>query len=146
MGKPSSSGAVSKNGESLDVISYAYAKAGADAGFGGDVPVRSMSFTFHKSLLVSTETTSSFPADSTAFDYDKAKTVKNGMKAAEVVALMGKPGGESRYPVVAAKDGRALVYTHLKAKGFKQQHTQLVVELDKSDVVVNTSLVRNGEL
>jgi hypothetical protein len=37
------------------------------------------------------------------------------------------------------------VYTHLKAKGFKQQ-TQRVVELDKADVAVNTSLLGNGEL
>jgi outer membrane protein assembly factor BamE (lipoprotein component of BamABCDE complex) len=146
MGKPNTSGQKTSNGESLDVIGYVYAKAGAEAAFEGVTPARYVGFTFRKDVLVGKESTSSFKADSTYFDTEKAKSIKMGMTYAQVVALLGMPGGEYRYPAAASRDGKALVYTFAQTKGSKWQRSVLVVDLDEKGIVQKANFDQAGQL
>ena len=146
MGEPNAKGQKTSNGESLDVIGYSYARVGGEAVFEGVTPARSMAFTFHKDVLVGKESASSFKPDSTYFDPEKAKSIKKGMTSAQVVALLGAPGGEWRYPVIANRDGKALVYTFAQTKGFKSQQNVLVVELDRAGIVQKAEFNQVGQL
>lgn len=146
MGKPNGKGQKVSNGEDLEVVTYAYAKVGGEAVFKGVTPARSVGLLFHKDVLVGKEYTSSFKADNTYFDPEKAKSVKQGMSKADVVALLGNPGGEYRYPVIASKTGKSLVYIFVQTKGFKSQQNILTVELDEQDVVQKTEFNQVGQL
>ena len=146
MGEPNGKGQKVSNGENLEIINYAYAKVGDEAVFEGVTPARSIGFLFHNNVLVGKEFTSSFKSDNSYFDPQKAKSVKQGMKGSEVVALLGKPGGEYRYPVISNKSGKALVYTFTQTKGFKSQQNVLVVELDANDVVQKSEFNQVGQL
>jgi hypothetical protein len=146
MGEPNGKGQKVSNGENLDIVAYAYAQAGGVAAFEGVTPARSVSFLFHNNVLVGKEFTSSFKTDSTYFALDRAKSIRQGMTEQEVVALVGKAGGEYRYPVIASKDGRALVYTFTQTKGFKSQQSILIVELDRNGRVHKSEFNQIGEL
>ena len=146
MGEPNGKGQKVSNGEDLDIISYAYAKADDEAVFEGVTPARSVAFLFHKNVLVGKEFTSSFKSDSTYFDPQKAKSVKKGMKKQDVVALLGKAGGEYRYPVISNKNGKALVYIFVQTKGFKSQQNILTVELNEKDIVQKSEFNQVGQL
>jgi outer membrane protein assembly factor BamE (lipoprotein component of BamABCDE complex) len=146
MGEPNGKGQKVSNGEDLDVIGYSYARVGGEAVFEDVTPARSVAFYFHRDVLVGSESTSSFKADSTYFDPEKARALKRGMAATDVVALLGNPGGEYRYPVTSSPDGKALVYTFVQTKGFKSQRATLIVELDEKGVVQKVDFSQTGQL
>ena len=146
MGEPNGKGQKIANGENLDIINYAYARVGGEAVFEGVTPARSIGFLFHNNVLVGTESTSSFKSDNTYFDPQKAKSVKQGMTREEVVALLGKAGGEYRYPIVSNKNGKALVYIFTQTKGFKSQQNILIVEFDEKDAVQKSEFNQIGQL
>lgn len=146
MGKPNGRGQKVSNGENLQIINYAYAKVGDKAVFKGVTPARSVGFLFHNNVLVGREFTSSFKSDNTYFDPEIAKSIKQGMGKRAVIALLGKPGGEYCYPLVANKSGKALVYIFTQTKGFKSQENVLVVELDKKGVVQRSEFNQFGQL
>lgn len=146
MGEPNGKGQKVSNGKDLEVIGYSYAQAGGEAVFEDVTPARSIAFLFHDDVLVGKESTSSFKADSTYFDPQKARTIKQGMTASEVEALLGKPGGEYRYPVISDRSGKALVYTFTQTRGFKSQQNLLVVELDAKGVVRRAEFNQVGQL
>ena len=146
MGEPTGTGEKVMNGEALDIINYAYASFGADAVYDGVTAERSMAFMFYKGKLVGKEFTSSFNVDNTAFYPAKAKSVKKGMKESEVLALMGKPGGEYRYPVIEDKNGKAMVYLFTQTKGFRSQSNMLKVELDSKGTTVNSEYTKVGNV
>jgi outer membrane protein assembly factor BamE (lipoprotein component of BamABCDE complex) len=144
IGQPNGKGQKMSNGQELDIISYAYAKVGETPAFEGVTPARSLAFLFHKNVLVGKEFTSSFKSDSTYFDPQKAKSIRQGMRRSDVVAAVGRPGGEYRYPVIANKSGRALVYIYVQTKGFSSQQSVLTVELDANDVVRKSEFNQSG--
>jgi outer membrane protein assembly factor BamE (lipoprotein component of BamABCDE complex) len=146
MGEPSAKGQKISNGENLEVINYVYAKVGDEAVFKGVTPARGIGFLFHNGVLVGKEFTSSFKSDSSYFDPEKVKSIKQGMKGVDVVALLGRPGGEYRYPAVSIKDGRALVYMFTQTRGFKSQQNILIVEIDANDVVQKSEFSQIGQL
>jgi len=146
MGEPNFKGQKVSNGESVEVNTYAYAQVGGEAVFAGVTPARSVSLLYHNNLLVGKEYTSSFKADNTYFDPAKARSVKQGMKRSEVIALVGNPGGEHRYPLVANRSGKALVYAFTQTRGFSSQQTVLVVELDERDTVQKIDFNQIGQL
>jgi outer membrane protein assembly factor BamE (lipoprotein component of BamABCDE complex) len=144
--EPNGKGEKLANGEKLESVIYAYATVGGESVFPGVTPARAIGFTFHKDTLVGKEFTSSFNVDNTWFDPEKAKSIKQGMTTAEVVALMGKPGGEYRYPVIANRNGKALVYMFTQTKGFTSQQSLLSVEVDERGVVQKSEYTQVGQL
>lgn len=146
LGEPTGKGEKIVNGEELDIISYAYANVGGEAVFEGVTPARAIGMYFHKGILVGREYTSSFKSDNTYFEIEQAKAIKNGMNRSEVTALIGEPGGEYIYPVVANSAGTAMVYNFVQTKGFKSQQSMLVVELDENGRVQKSELNQVGQL
>ncbi len=145
MGEPNGKGSKIANGEDVESITYAYASVTGDAIFEGVTPARAMSFLFNNDLLVGEEFTSSFKSDSTYFNKDLVKSIKEGMSKKEVLAVMGAPGGEFRYPMISDKSGSAMVYSFTQTRGFKSQITTCVIELDQSGVVVKTDFQQVGQ-
>jgi hypothetical protein len=121
------------NGEKIEVIYYAYAASFLQ---------REMGFLFHNDILVGTEFSSMFKEDGTYFDLQKAASVRPGMTRLEVESLLGKAGGEYRYPLVSSKNGKSLVYKLSETKISKFRRTMLVVELDERDIVQRSDLDR----
>lgn len=146
MGKPTGKGTNTFNGVELDIINYAYAKVGGDAALPGVTPARSQGFLFKNGVLVGKEFTSSFAADSTLFDIEKAKTVVKGQTKDQVVSLLGAPQGEYLYPIIEDQNGHAYVYMFTQTKGFKSKSDVFVVEFDQNDVVTKTKLSSTGQL
>ena|SRR5690242_3876074 len=92
-GRPFREGTMIKNGETMNVLSYAYA-AGASSLAGGVTPSRGQGFYFLNGVLVGHDFTSSFDEDRTDFDGTKAKQIKRGVTTeADVLSLLGKPQG-----------------------------------------------------
>lgn len=146
MGEPVGKGEKVSNGENVEIVNYAYAQVGGEAVFDGVTPARSVGFLFHNNVLVGKEFTSSFKSDNTYFDPLKAKSVKQGMKKQDVVTLLGKAGGEYRYPIISNKKGKALVYVFAQTKGFKSQQNILIVELDEKETVQKSEFNQAGQL
>jgi len=146
MGEPTGRGEKVMNGATIDIINYAYASVGAEAVYDGVTAARSMGFMFYKDKLVGKEFTSSFKTDNTAFDIGKAKSVKKGMKESEVITLLGKPGGEYRYPVMEDKNGRSMVYLFTQTKGFSSQSIMLKVGLDTKGNVATSEFTKVGNI
>ncbi len=74
-------------------------------------PHRYLHCTFYDDVLVGAEYNSSYEEDSTWFDADKALSITPGVSTrASVIATLGPPAGEVRYPLVRDPRGSALVY------------------------------------
>lgn len=125
MGKTRFTDEATANGEPIAVLSYAYAQGPA---------VRAITFLLHDDLLVGMEFTSSFPADRSWFDPDKARSVRPGMSRLDVETLLGKAPGEYRYPLTSDRKSTAMVYKFAQMEA-KFQRRMLVVEIDDQDAV-----------
>lgn len=139
MGKPKGSKNKVMNNEKVDIIFYAFADLGSEAIHKNTTAAREETFMFHNDILVGKEYTSSFKKDSTYFDVDKAKTIKKGMKEADVIALLGKPSGEFHYPVISVKKDRAILYYFSEVKGFKAHTDLMEIVLNEEGTVLYTS-------
>lgn len=146
MGDPNGKGEKMVNGETLELVTYAYANVTGQAVFEGVTPARAITFYFHNNVLVGKEFTSSFKTDSTYFDKEATKLVKKGMSKADVVKSLGKAGGEFRYPMISEQNGKALVYSFTQTRGFSSQITIFIVELDESGKVVKSEFNQHGAL
>jgi len=146
LGKPFSKGQKVTNGENIDVINYAYANLSDKAVFDGVTPARSIGFLFHNNILVGKEYTSSFKIDNTYYDNAKAKSIHKGMTQSQVVAMLGEAGGEYRYPLVADRHNKALVYLFTQTKGFKSQRNVLIVEFNHKGIVQKSEYSQTGQL
>ncbi len=148
-GTPYREGTVLKNNETMRTLSYAYATT-ATSPPGGIVPARGQGFYFWRDVLVGHDFTSSFPDDKTDFDGAKASLIRKGETTeAGVEALLGKPHGIYRYPLIADKDARAAVYLYQHTKGtafnLKVYHQILVVQYDDAGVVKDVEYTATGE-
>jgi hypothetical protein len=148
-GNPYREGTVVKNGETLKTLNYAYA-TGAASLAGGITPARGQGFYFSNGVLVGHDFTSSFDEDKTDFDLAKAKQIRRGEATeASVVTLLGKPQGVYRYPLIKAKDDRAIVYRYEQVKGtafnLKFYNQQVVVTVDGNGLVKDVELSSAGE-
>lgn len=146
MGQPNGKGQKVSNGETLEIITYAYANVGGGPVFDGVTPARALGLYFHNDLLVGTEFTSSFKEGNTYYDPEQAKSIKQGMSSAEVVTLLGPAGGEYRFPLIANRDGKALVYVFTQTKGFSSQQNVLIIELDEAGTVRKSDFTQVGRL
>jgi hypothetical protein len=148
-GTPYRAGTVLKNNETMKILSYAYATTASSAP-GGLVPARAQEFYLWQDVLVGHHFTSSFPDDRTDFDGAKAPQIKKGETTeSAVVSLLGPPHGAYRYPLIADKNARAVVYLYEQAKGTAFNLTVyrqiLVVQYDGAGVVKELEYSATGE-
>ncbi len=135
------------NGETVQTFTYFYVK-GAKF-YGLIAPQRTLTYSFFNDLLIGEEFNSSFDAESTNFEAEKVfGLVKGKSTRADVIAALGKPAGDVRYPIIKDKDGKGVVYEYTVTRhgGIIMISTQLllVVTLDANNVVSDISYKKNG--
>lgn len=144
MGTPYSKGELQKNGVNVEFVKYAYGDPSGTPLVEGVTPAKNISMYFANGTLVGTDYTSSFKEGNSSFDTEKAKTIKDGMTEAEVIGLLGKPGGEYRYPMLDDKDGHTLVYVYNQMKGRNLKNNVLKVDIDSAGVVRKVEFTQSG--
>jgi hypothetical protein len=150
LGKPYRTGVVTKNEKQLTTATYAYAASGGKAAAKGVTPARSQGFYFLDSILVGHEFTSSWQEDSTDFDSAKVAEIKKGKTTrAEVVKLLGNPGGMYIYPLIPNKNEEASTYLYGQTSGtafnLKFYQKLLVVSFDPKGIVSNVDYTEAGQ-
>src|SRR5262249_18366191 len=121
---------------------YSYASAGGTPLVDGVTPARTIGFLFRGSLLVGYQFVSSFRDDHTDFDESRVKDIRKGETTeAQVQAMLGRPAGFVRYPIVKEETHRSLVYMYTQVKGsafnLKVHIERLVVDLAPNGVVAD---------
>jgi len=149
MGKPYRIGSQLKNGAMLETAAYAYAQSSGSALYSGVTPARSQGFYYIDGTLVGTEFTSSFKDDASDFDETKVGMIeKEKTTKAEVIRLLGTPGGESIFPLAANPNDRALVYLYSQTKGsvfnLRFYVKTLIVSYNEQGIVTNVEYTAQG--
>ena len=143
-GIPMREGAVVKNEKNLKMISYTYLPAPA-----GPAGFRGVGFYFSNDVLVGYEFVSSVAEDHTDFDESKINQIIKGKSTrAEVIALMGRPGGYYIFPMIKPASGEAAVYKYSKVStGFFTPSIllkSLVVTFDTSGLATDVDYSSSG--
>src|SRR5262249_14804436 len=130
------------NTVTLKTLTYSYASAGGTPLVDGVTPARTIGFLFRGSLLVGYQFVSSFRDDHTDFDESRVKDIRKGETTeAQVQAMLGRPAGFVRYPIVKEETHRSLVYMYTQVKGsafnLKVHIERLVVDLAPNGVVAD---------
>lgn len=149
LGKPYREGVITKNDKQFKTMAYAYASSGGDAAYKGVTAARSQGFYFYDNKLVGHEFTSSWAVDSSDFDETKLPEIKKGVTTIdEAIALLGQPGGEYIYPLVASENEKAKVYLYNQTKGtafnLKFYQKILVLTYDESGVITDIEYTESG--
>lgn len=145
MGQPRQEGSVIKNDKTLKTASYAYASFGGKPHRDGITPARAIGFYFYNDTLVGHEFISSWDEDHTDFDDGKIKNIIKGKTTrAEVVQLLGKPGGYHTFPLIKASTGEAAVYAYVEVRGFTPYRKLLVVTFDVAGIVTEVEFTSAG--
>jgi outer membrane protein assembly factor BamE (lipoprotein component of BamABCDE complex) len=152
LGTPYREGEITKNGQQLQTLSYAYSSSSAGGGADafGITPARSQGFIFLKDKLVGYEFASSYKEDSTNFDSEKIPQIKTGVSTrSDVVRLLGNPGGKYIYPLIADTNDEATNYMYMQTRGtainLKSYQKLLVVTFNAQGVVTNVEYTESGE-
>lgn len=150
LGKPYREGVITKNDKQFKTMAYAYASTGGEPAYKGVTAARSQGFYFYEDKLVGHEFLSSWAVDSTDFDESKISEIKKGVTTIdEAIALLGQPGGEYIFPLVANESEKAKVYMYNQTKGsafnLKFYQKLLVLNHDDSGVVTNIEYTESGE-
>ena len=104
-----------------------------------------MGLYFHNDTLVGHEFISSWADDHTDFDEAKIKEIIKGKTTrAQVVQLLGKPGGFYIFPLIKASTGEAAVYAYSEVRGFTPYQKLLVVTFDAAGVVTEVEFTSAG--
>ena len=111
-GEPRRTGNLTRSGIPLKTITYSYAVA---VPFTTKLSSKAMVFVFDNNVLVSYDYASSFEDDKELANYDdeKVKKITNGDKKDKVISILGRPGGEAIYPVVATKGNSIFIYSFI---------------------------------
>jgi hypothetical protein len=149
MGEPFRTGAMEKNGKTMQAVSYAYASAGGEALYAGVTPARSQGFYFLDGTLVGAEFSSSFKVDGTDFDETRLARIEKGKSTkADVIRLLGAAGGGYMTPMTNNPDDSALVYLYSQTKGsafnLRFYVKTLIVSYDQSGVVTDVQYSAQG--
>lgn len=150
LGNPFQEGVVTKNDNQFKTMSYAYSSTTGDSAYKGVIASRGQGFYFYKDRLVGSDFSSTWAIDSTDFDGEKVSLIKKGATSKdEVIALLGEPGGEYIYPLIATEEEKAVVYLYSQTKGsaFSLEFLQklLVIHYDSNGVVTNIEYTQIGE-
>ncbi len=103
-----------RNGRKIESLVYVHFSAIAGAAHNsGVIPTRGTVFHFHDGLLVGLEFISSWEEDHSDFDdLQVARIVRGEASRADVVALLGEPSGEHKYPMTDEVGTEAVVYRY----------------------------------
>ena len=96
------------NGKTIHYLNFAHVKSAMF--FGMEAPTRYLTYLFYDGKLVGIEKSSRFDEDSTKFDIDKAKTIKDGVTREQIVSLLGQPSGEFIYPIAKNPGDTGIAY------------------------------------
>jgi len=148
LGPPYRESAVIKNEKQIKTASYTRT---GEAGDDGIIPSRSEGFYFYDDKLVGYEYTSSWKGDSTDFDKSKVSQIKRGVSTrADVVQLLGPPGGRHIYPLVAKPDEDGVSYLYGQTRNslfapitFYQK--QLLITFNKQGIVIDMQYAERGQ-
>jgi outer membrane protein assembly factor BamE (lipoprotein component of BamABCDE complex) len=150
LGSPYREGTATKNGKQLKTMSYAFATTTGAPVRDGVVPTRGQGFYFLDDKLAGYDFVSSWKEDQTDFDGAKIREIKKGTSTrAEVLKLIGRPGGRYAYPMIPNQNEQADVYLYAETRGgpfnvkFYQKH--LVVTYDERGVVSNVDYQEVGQ-
>lgn len=100
------------NGKQIHYLNYIHVKASLL-----DEPrARYQSYLFYNDKLVGIEKSSRFDEDSTDFNVEKAKEIKNGMTRQQVIGLLGKPSGEFIYPISKNPGDSGIAYYNVRSR------------------------------
>ena len=96
------------NGKTVHYVNFAHIKSAMF--FGMEAQSRYLTYLFYDGKLVGIEKSSRFDEDSTKFDIEKAKIVKDGETREQVVSLLGQPSGEFLYPIAKNPGDTGIAY------------------------------------
>lgn len=149
LGSPYKEGAVTKHNRQFRTLAYAYS-VGGKAAVQGVTPARGQTFYFLDRVLVGHDFSSSWAEDSTNFDESRIPEIVTGQsKVAEVVGLLGEPGGEYIYPLTSKKGERAKVYSYNQVSGsvfaLRILAKSLIVSYDENGVVTDLEFTKSGQ-
>jgi|SRR5690242_16573706 len=147
-GEPRRTGTVTRNGIPLKSISYSYTVA---VPFTTKLSSRAMLFMFENDALVSYDYISSFDDEKNTANYDdeKAKQITKGDRKSRVIGILGKPGGESIYPIASTKGNSILRYSFMATYRVPFLPTPritrrvLTITFDSNDAVIDISNVES---
>jgi hypothetical protein len=147
-GQPLRTGTITRNGTPLKSITYSYAVA---VPFTTKLSSRAMVFVFENDALVSYDYISSFEDEKNAANYDneKVKQIAKGDKKGKVIGILGKPGGESIYPVASAKGNSIVRYSFMDTYRVPFLPTPritrrvLTISFDSNDTVTDIASVES---
>jgi outer membrane protein assembly factor BamE (lipoprotein component of BamABCDE complex) len=145
LGPPRQEGSVIKNEKTLKTVSYVYASMGGQPLNAGATAARAAGFYFLDDVLVGHEFVSSWAEDHTNFDESRVKDIARGKSTrADVIQLMGKPGGYHAFPLIKDKSGEAALYAYMEVKGFTPFRKELRVTFDSAGVVTDVEFSSTG--
>jgi hypothetical protein len=136
-GKPFREGTVTKNDQTIKVLSYAYASAGGTPLHQGAVAGRALSLYFYNDVLVGHEFISTWLEDNTDFDESKVGQIAKGQTTrADLTQLLGRPSGYLIYPMIKSRTGEAAVYVYSETMFSRKNYRKtLVVSFDQGGIV-----------
>jgi hypothetical protein len=145
-GKPRREGTILKNDKTVKAISYAYAALGGEPLHAGVVAARGIDFYFFNDALVGYAFISSWKEDNTDFDETKLSAITKGQSTREeAIALLGKPGGWYKDPLVKSSASEAAAYIYVEAYlNRKLLRKSLVVSFDQGGVVSGVEFTSSG--
>ena len=137
--------------DGVDIVTeiYAYGSLAANhhqAKINSDGAAHKLEFKFHRNILVGYVYSSSRAEDHTDFDETKSAEIIKGVSTkADVIKLLGKPGGYYIYPMIASPSGDAAVYYYTETRAGVAKQTQtlsklLVITFAQNGVVSDVSL------
>ena len=138
LGQPAGQFDVVRNGRTLTGIGYRYITM---FGRPNVYPERVMRFFFLDDVLVGYDYSSSYVEDKTDFEEDHVYRMKKGETTrAQVIDLLGQPGGMYIYPMISSTNDTALVYRYYRKKhepfkGLRILDKVLVISIDGRDVI-----------
>ena len=148
-GQPTRRAPWTKNGISLETLSYGHGPAGQyqrphvpdDAN-----PERWLSFAFLDGRLVEYLFYSSFEDDHTDFDETKIPEIQKGQTTfPQVISLLGKPAGFSIFPFVRAKDEHGITYNYVHTRKGRFYHKRLTVSFNARNVATDYDFLSEGD-
>ena len=149
LGSPYREATVTKNGKQLKTMTYSFGATGGTPIREGVNPTRGQGFYFLNDKLAGYDFASSWKEDQSDFDATKIPAIKKGVSTrADVLRLIGRPGGKYAYPMIPDQNGQADVYLYAEATGspssMKLYQKYLVVTYDDRGVVSNVDYQETG--
>lgn len=142
-GDPANDSTSTSSGVTITTLTYSYASVPGKAHrhyLDNPVAVRAVVFQFAGDLLVGYNYSSSWADDHTDFNESKhSDFVKGSTTRAQVIQLLGNPGGTCIYPIIDERTGTGLIYHYFESSGSGRLHKtyskSLLIAFDQRGVL-----------